>query len=157
MEFTGYLPEEGIPELFGNASMMVMPYSSATGSSGVAHLACEYGVPIVCANIADFREMAEDEGLAVEFYKTGDAGSMAETVMGLLENDKRLHEMGEMNFYAALRQTMPQIMRQYLRSFNLAQKRKALEPISRFRRIPKWVPSRSSIFRAAAPRWEAWM
>lgn len=157
IEFTGYLPEERIPELFGNASLMVMPYSSATGSSGVAHLACEYGVPIVCANIADFREMANDEGLAVEFYKTGDAGSMADTIAGLLNNDQRLHEMGEMNFYAALRQTMPQIMRQYLRSFNLAQKRKALEPINRFRRIPKWVPSRSSIFRAAAPRWEAWM
>jgi glycosyltransferase involved in cell wall biosynthesis len=157
IEFTGYLAEEKIPELFADASCMVMPYSSATGSSGVAHLACEFGVPIVCANIADFREMANDEGLAVEFYQIGDSASMAETVTAMLNNSKRLQEMGEMNFYAALRQTMPQIMRQYLRSFNLAQKRKALEPITRFRRIPQWVPKRSSIFRAAAPRWEPWM
>jgi glycosyltransferase involved in cell wall biosynthesis len=157
VEFTGYLPEEEIPALFSDASLMVMPYSSATGSSGVAHLACEFGVPIVCANIPDFREMSEDEGLAMEFYRTGDSDSMAQTITALLERPERLHEMGEANFYAALRQTMPRIMRQYLRSFSLAQKRKALEPISRFRRIPQWVPSRSRIFRAAAPRWEAWM
>ena len=157
IQFTGYLAEEKIPELFGDASVMVMPYSSATGSSGVAHLACEFGVPIVCAGIPDFREMAEDEGLAVEFYETGDSDSLAETVCAMLYDPDRLHEMGEMNFYAALRQTMPQIIRQYLRSFSLAQKRKALEPMRRFRRIPQWVPSRSSIFRAAAPRWETWM
>ncbi|HEY0565221.1 MAG TPA: glycosyltransferase [Terriglobales bacterium] len=157
VEFTGYLAEEKIPELFSDASMMVMPYSSATGSSGVAHLACNYGVPIVCADIPDFREMASDESLAVEFYETGNAESMAETMCTMLDSPERLLEMGEANFYAALRQTMPQIIRQYLRSFNLAQKRKALEPIARFRRIPSWVPSRSSIFRAAAPRWEPWM
>ncbi|MEO8726819.1 MAG: glycosyltransferase [Acidobacteriaceae bacterium] len=156
IEFTGYLAENDIPELFASASCMVMPYSSATGSSGVAHLACEFGVPIVCANIPDFREMAQDEGLAVQFYQTGDAVSMANAVVTLLNDPARLHEMGVMNFYAALRQTMPQIMRQYLRSFSLAQKRKALEPMKRFRRIPQWVPRRSSIFRAAAPRWEAW-
>ena len=51
---------------------MVMPYSSATGSSGVAHMACEYGVPIICADIADFREMGDDEQLAISFFKTGD-------------------------------------------------------------------------------------
>jgi len=52
---------------------------------------------------------------------------------------------------------MPQIIRSYLRSFTLYQKAKAMEPISRFRRIPGWVPSRSTIFRAAAPRWAPWM
>jgi uncharacterized membrane protein len=44
-----------------------------------------------------------------------------------------------------------------LRSFDLHQKSKALEPILRFRRIPSWIPSRSAIFRAAAPRWSPWM
>lgn len=156
VRFTGYMAEEQIPELFQKASMMVMPYSSATGSSGVAHLACEYGVPIVCADIPDFREMAQDEDLAVEFYETGDAESLGATMVKLLEDPARLQEMGEQNFYAALRQTMPQIMRKYLRSFDLHQRTQALSPLSRFRRIPSWVPSRSMIFRAAAPRWVPW-
>jgi len=156
VRFTGYLEEEQIPELFKKASVMVMPYSSATGSSGVAHLACEYGVPIICADIPDFREMAQDEDLAVEFYETGDSDALAETTINLLQNEERLREMAEQNFYAALRQTMPLIMRKYLRSFDLHHRTQALRPIARFRKIPGWVPSRSMLFRAAAPRWVPW-
>ncbi len=156
VEFTGYVAEEDIPELFRHASVLVLPYSSATGASGVAHLACEFGVPIISANINDFREMAYDEGLAVEFYETGNAASMATQLQNLLNDPNRMREMAEQNFSAALRMTMPQIMRQYLRAFDLHQSARALQPISRFRRIPSWIPSRSAIFRAAAPRWRSW-
>lgn len=157
IRFTGYVVEEQIPDLFRAATVLVMPYSSATGSSGVAHLACEYGVPILSADIPDFREMAVDEGLALLFYETGDPASLAERLIELLQDRELQREMAEQNFSAALRMTMPQIIRQYLRSFDLHKRAKALEPISRFRRIPAWVPSRSAIFRAAAPRWSSWM
>src|SRR5580658_10025834 len=65
IEFRGYIPEEAIPELFQSTSILVLPYDSATGSSGPAHQACEFGVPIVCADIDDFREMAAGEGMAI--------------------------------------------------------------------------------------------
>ena len=157
IEFTGYVPEDRLPELFSSASVVVMPYSSATGSSGVAHLACEYGVPIVSADIPDFREMGEDEGLAIAFYETGEPESLAKAMVDLLRDPQQQHDMAEQNFYAALRMTMPTIIRQYLRTFDLHQHAKMLDPISRFRRLPGWVPSRSAIFRAAAPRWSTWM
>jgi glycosyltransferase involved in cell wall biosynthesis len=157
IEFTGYVEEEKIAELFRSASVLVMPYSSATGSSGVAHLGCEYGVPILSADIQDFRDMAEDENLAIDFYRTGDAHSLADQLVRLLSDPARQQAMAEQNFSAALRMTMPQIILQYLRSFDLHQRAKAMEPISRFRRIPAWIPSRSVIFRAAVPRWSAWM
>jgi glycosyltransferase involved in cell wall biosynthesis len=157
IEFPGYLAEEQIPALFRDASLMVMPYTSATGSSGVAHLACEYGVPVVCSDIPDFREMAEDEGLAVDFYEPGNTDALADSMLALLQSPQRLREMAEQNFAAALRMTMPQIIRQYLRAFTLHQKRKALDPIARFRRLPNWVPSRSRLYRAASPRWASWM
>ncbi len=156
LQFTGYVAEDDIPKLFRKASVLVLPYSSATGASGVAHLACEFGVPIISAGIEDFREMAQDEDLAVEFYETGSAASLATRMRELLGNPEHMREMAEQNFSAALRMTMPQIIRQYLRSFDLQQRTRALEPISRFRRIPAWVPSRSAIFRAAAPRWQSW-
>ena len=135
---------------------MVLPYSSATGASGVAHLACEFGVPIVSADIRDFREMAGDEGLAVDFYDTGKTTGLLDHLRSLLSDEERLRDMAEQNFSAALRMTMPQIIRQYLRSFDLQQRTAALERISRFRRIPSWVPSRSAIFRAATPGWQSW-
>jgi glycosyltransferase involved in cell wall biosynthesis len=157
IEFTGYVAEDKIAELFRSATVMVLPYSSATGSSGVAHLAAEYGVPILSADIEDFRDMALDEGLAIDFYQTGSAESMAERIQDIIESPEKQKEMAEANFSAALRMTMPQIMRRYLRSFDVHQRAKALEPISRFRRLPAWIPSRSAIFRAAAPRWAPWM
>src|SRR5216684_1157789 len=51
IEFKGYVEEHDIPEMFGTSSFMVMPYTSATGASGVANLAAAYGVPIVCSDI----------------------------------------------------------------------------------------------------------
>jgi len=146
IEFTGYVPEEKIPELFGTASVTVMPYSSATGASGVAHLACEFGVPIISADIADFREMADDENLALDFYKVGDASSLANKLMELLRSPERQREMSEQNFSAALRMTMPQIMQQYLRSFEVHRRTRTLRPISWYRRLPAWLPSRSLFF-----------
>jgi len=146
IEFTGYVAEEDIPSLFGPASVTVMPYSSATGASGVAHLACEFGVPIVSADIADFREMADDENLALDFYQVGDASSLANKLLDMLRSPERMREMSEQNFSSALRMTMPQIMQQYLRSFELHRRTQALAPISRFRRLPAWLPSRSLFF-----------
>jgi hypothetical protein len=64
--------------------------------------------------------------------------------------------MSEQNFSAALRLTMPQIIRQYVRAFDRHQRARALESVSRFRRIPSWIPSRSAIFRASGPRWNGW-
>jgi glycosyltransferase involved in cell wall biosynthesis len=148
--------ENAIGELLASASVMVMPYSSAAGSSGVAHMACEYGLPIVCADIADFREMGADEQFAINFFKTGDAHSMADSIVNLLEDPVSQFEMAEANFAVALRQTMPMIIRQYLHSFTVEQRQSALRPLSRFRRLPGWVPLRSAIFRAAAPRWSQW-
>ena len=157
IEFTGYVAEEEIPALFRTASVLVLPYSSATGASGVAHLGCEYGVPILSADISDFRGMADDERLAMDFYRIGSAADLGDRIVALLNSPERQREMAEQNFSAALRMTMPQIIQQYLRSFSLHQRARALQPISRFRRIPGWIPSRSAFYRAAAPRWSAWM
>jgi glycosyltransferase involved in cell wall biosynthesis len=154
IEFTGYVPEEKIPEIFGTASFMVMPYTSATGASGVANLAAAHGVPIICSDVPDFREMGESGGLAIKFYPIGDKAALAGNMIELLENEREQHDMAEQNFSAALRMTMPQIIRQYVRAFDRHQRARALEAVSRFRRIPAWVPSRSAIFRAS--RWGSW-
>jgi glycosyltransferase involved in cell wall biosynthesis len=157
IEFIGYVEEEKIRDLFNSSSFMVMPYTSATGASGVAHLAAQHGVPIICSDIADFREMGENEGLAIKFYPIGDKEALARQMIDLLQSPEEQREMAEQNFSAALRLTMPQIIRQYVRAFDRHQRARALEAVSRFRRIPSWVPSRSAIFRASAPRWGKWV
>jgi len=126
VEFRGYVPEEAIPELFSTTSVVVMPYDSATGSSGPAHQACEYGVPIVCADIADFRDMAADEDMAVNFYKVGNAADLAHQLTSILQSPEQQRQMAEQNFSAAIQMTMPSVVRNYLRWFELNQRKKTV-------------------------------
>lgn len=147
IEFTGYVPEEKIADLFRSASVMVMPYSSATGASGVAHLACAYGVPILSSDVRDFVHMAEEEEMAIEFYRTEDSEDLAEKLLGLLESPERQKAMAGQNFLAALRMTMPRVIYEYVRDFGRAQQTRALRPIRWFRRLPPWV-SRSFLGKA---------
>ena len=129
IEFAGYIPEEQVPELFRTASLLLMPYSSSTGSSGVAHQAAEYGVPIVCSDLPEFQEMAEQEGLAIEFYDASDSSSFVNGVVDLLNSPPRLEEMSWRNYHAAERMTLPYIVQGYLELFrnNLRKKRRMRE------------------------------
>jgi glycosyltransferase involved in cell wall biosynthesis len=133
IEITGYVAEEELPDLFASATAMVMPYTSAGGSSGVAHLACQFGVPIICADIPDFRDMAEGCGMAIDFYRNGNSAELAKKLEALLADKQRQYEMAEQNFSAALRLTMPHIIGQYVRSFDWYGRRRA-----RFQR-PAWA------------------
>jgi glycosyltransferase involved in cell wall biosynthesis len=126
IEFRGYVPEEDFPELYQSTSVLVMPYDSATGSSGPAHQACEYGVPIVCADIADLREMAVDEDMAVSFYRTGDAKDMAEQLVTILTSPELHRRMAEHNYTAGVRMTMSCVIRSYLRWFELQKCKKTI-------------------------------
>jgi glycosyltransferase involved in cell wall biosynthesis len=119
IEFRGYVPEEAIPELFQSASIVVMPYDSATGSSGPAHQACEYGVPIVCADIPDFREMAENENMAIRFYKRGESVELAQELLAILQAPHLEQQMAQQNFAAGVEMTMGNVVGNYLRWFEL--------------------------------------
>jgi glycosyltransferase involved in cell wall biosynthesis len=132
VEFRGYVPEEAIPQLFGTTSVVVMPYDSATGSSGPAHQACEYGVPIVCADIADFRDMAADEDMAVNFYKLGNAADLANQLTAILQSPEQQRRMAEQNFSAAIQMTLPSVVRNYLRWFELNRRKKAVGSLPLF-------------------------
>ncbi len=143
IEFRGYVPEQAVPELFGTASIVVLPYDSATGSSGPAHQACEYGVPIVSADLGDFRDMAADEDMAISFYKTGDPVDLAAQLIGLLESPQDQRRAAEQNYAAAIRMTMPHIVRHYLRWFELERRKRAFG--SSMRRFPRLARGRSSL------------
>ena len=112
--------------------------SSSAGSSGVAHLACEYGVPIVASDIPDFQEIADQEGLAIDFYESGNVVSLAEHMLQLLQSPERLATMARQNFSAALRMSMPEIIRQF-------GVRHQVEPHEFHARSPRFVLGRALI------------
>lgn len=126
IEFRGYVPEDAIPELYQSTSIVVMPYDSSTGSSGPAHQACEFGIPIVCADIEDLRGMASNENMAVRFHKRGDAADLAEQIITILESPDLQHQMAEHNFAAGVEMTMTNVVRNYLRWFELHKVKRAI-------------------------------
>jgi glycosyltransferase involved in cell wall biosynthesis len=119
IDFLGYVPEERIPELYASTSVLVLPYDSATGSSGPAHQACEFGVPIVSADIPDFRAMASAEDMAIRFYRPGDAHDLAEHVGAILQSSELEHQMAEHNYAAAMQMNITCVVNGYLRWFEL--------------------------------------
>jgi glycosyltransferase involved in cell wall biosynthesis len=146
IEFRGYVAEDAIPDLFSSSSIVVMPYDSATGSSGPAHQACEYGVPIVCADINDFRDMAKDEDMAISFYKVGDAADLANQLGGILQSPEQQIRMAEHNFSAAMKMTMANVVGNYLRWFELKRAKRAIAA------VPSFAEEASSWRRSVFPR-----
>ncbi len=143
IEFRGFVPQPDVPELFATSSVLVMPYDSSTGSSGPAHQACEYGLPIVCADIPDFRCMAADEDMSVSFYSTGDAADLADKLVAILQSAELQREMSRHNYWAGIQMTMASIARTYLRWFELQQQKRVLAGKRFFAGKPRhWVRSR---------------
>jgi glycosyltransferase involved in cell wall biosynthesis len=138
IEFRGYVAEEDVPQLFRTTSVVVLPYDSATGSSGPAHQACEYGVPVVSADIGDFRDMAADESMAISFYRVGDPVDLATQLIGLLESPEAQRWAAEQNYAAAIRITMPHVVRHYLRWFELEKRKRIFDFSSRNGFLDRW-------------------
>jgi len=152
IDFRGYVPEEAIPELYQSMSIVVMPYDSATGSSGPAHQACEFGVPIVCADIEDLRGMASNENMAVRFHKRGDAQDLADQIVTILQSPELQHQMAEHNFIAGVEMTMTSVVKNYLRWFELHKCKRAIRKAGSLA-APRRLWNSALRSKAAAPDW----
>ncbi|MGD0215281.1 MAG: glycosyltransferase [Terriglobales bacterium] len=133
--FLGYVAEQAIPDLFREASLAVMPYTSSAGSSGVAHLAAQYGVPVIASGIPDFREIAEHEGIAMRFFTPGDADGLVEQLLLALNSPDDLKAMAWRNYEAGVSMSMPLVVREYVRSFRQHERIKTLQLAASLRRV----------------------
>jgi len=156
IRFLGYVDEEKIADVFQSASLAVMPYTSSAGSSGVAHLAAQYGLPIVASDIRDFKELAEHERIAIQFFATGNANDLARRLLELLESPGQLETMAKRNFVAALQMTMPEVVRQYVRSFRRNRRLKVLQDLARLRQSAGWFPGREAAAASCAAEVQSW-
>ena len=134
IRFLGYVPEKSIADLFREASLAVMPYTSSAGSSGVAHLAAQYGVPVIASGIQDFRDLAEHEGIAMRFFTPGDVESLIEQLLLALNSPSELKEMAWRSYAAGVAMSMPLVVREYIRSFRQHERIKTLQAAAALRR-----------------------
>jgi glycosyltransferase involved in cell wall biosynthesis len=134
IRFLGYVAEKSIPDLFRDASVAVMPYTSSAGSSGVAHLAAQYGVPVIASGIQDFHDLAEHEGIAMRFFTPGDVDSLVEQLLMALNSPDELKEMAWRSYAAGVAMSMPLVVREYIRAFRQNERVKILQLAASLRR-----------------------
>jgi glycosyltransferase involved in cell wall biosynthesis len=155
IEFLGYVQEKDVSKIFATSSVLVMPYDSSTGSSGPAHQACEFGVPIVCADIPDFRCMAADDDMAILFYKRGDSDELADKLVTVLQSPELQRQMSDYNYEAGVQMTMANVSRNYLRWFELHKFKRSMEGQGAFARLKnRWTNALSSGTGKTADRWQ---
>lgn len=130
VHFTGYVPEAAVAQTFRDASLVVFPYTSTTGSSGVLHQAGSYGKAAVLPNIGDLAEVITEEGYAGEFFTPEDAPSLAAAIARLLDDPEHCAELGQRNYLASQGLPLTEVVDWYLLHFELilAQKQPFAQP-----------------------------
>lgn len=117
VRFLGYVPETQLPGLFRRSSVLVLPYTSAAGTSGVVHQACEYGLPVVAAAIPEMTEIAKEHGVSMDFYPPGNGTVLAERLIRLLKSDELRLEVAQKNLLAGHNMQISQVVGGYLNLF----------------------------------------
>ena len=124
LTFTGYVAEEDVPVIFSESAMVVFPYTSTTGSSGVLHQAGSYGKAVVMPDLGDLSILVKDEGYRGEFFNPLSTESLASAIKELVVNEDYRYIMAKANYKAATALPMSQIAEMYLDTFEEIQEKK---------------------------------
>ncbi len=117
IRFTGYVEEEDVPKIFNDAAMVVFPYTSTTGSSGVLHQAGSYAKAVIMPDLGDLALLVKDEGYLGEFFEPEDVQSLANAIEKLVIDEAYRNEMGLTNYKAAHAFPMNKITDMYIEHF----------------------------------------
>ncbi len=124
LTFTGYVAEEDVPTIFGESAMVVFPYTSTTGSSGVLHQAGSYGKAVVMPDLGDLSILVKEEGYCGEFFNPECVDSLANAIENIVMNDEYRIALGKTNYKAATAYPMSRITAMYLEEFMSIQQQK---------------------------------
>lgn len=118
LTFTGYVEEEDVPVIFSESAMVVFPYTSTTGSSGVLHQAGSYGKAVVMPDLGDLGILVKEEGYRGEFFNPESLHSLATGIQNLVTNEAYRTEIAKANYQAATALPMSRIAQMYIDVFN---------------------------------------
>lgn len=117
VRFTGYVEEEDVPVIFNESAVVVFPYTSTTGSSGVLHQAGSYGKAVVMPDLGDLALLVQDEGYLGEFFEPTSVKSLAYAIEILVTNEAHRLHIAKTNYKAATSHPMSKITQMYIEEF----------------------------------------
>jgi glycosyltransferase involved in cell wall biosynthesis len=115
--FTGYVAEQDVAKIFTESTIVVFPYTSTTGSSGVLHQAGSYGKAVVMPNLGDLELLVKEEGYSGEFFNPESSSSLAKAIATILDDDNYRRRLAMNNFNAANALSMQKITAMYMAEF----------------------------------------
>ena len=125
--FTGYVAENDVERIFTESTIVVFPYTSTTGSSGVLHQAGSYGKAVVMPDLGDLALLVEEEGYKGEFFNPTSSTSLAKAIATILDDDAYRRRLAITNYKAASALTMDKITDMYVREFHQIKVEVAIE------------------------------
>jgi glycosyltransferase involved in cell wall biosynthesis len=117
LTFTGYVEEDEIPRLFKQSAVVVFPYTSTTGSSGVLHQAGAYGKAVIMPDLGDLALLVKEEGYRAEFFEPTSSASLATSIETIVTNEAYRIALGLANYQAASAYPMSMVTDIYLDTF----------------------------------------
>jgi glycosyltransferase involved in cell wall biosynthesis len=117
LRFTGYVEEHEVSTLFNNSAVVVFPYTSTTGSSGVLHQAGSYGKAVVMPDLGDLALLVNDEGYRGEFFEPENVDSLTKAIETIITKEQYRVALGKANYKAATAYPMQKITDMYLEAF----------------------------------------
>lgn len=106
VRFTGYVEDYELDAIWNDSTLLVMPYRTCTGVSGVYQLAKSYGVPVVAFDVDGIRTSTVDTGGGAAFVQPGDAKALAAEMSGLWHDRERLSALARRNAEASAEWTI---------------------------------------------------
>jgi len=113
----GYVPRADLPALFADATVVVVPARASTGSSGVIHRAVGHGRAVLVSDLPDFRALAKEEDLRLEWYEAGDVDALARALATLLDDRGRREALARHNLLSLTRLAPRRTADAYLATF----------------------------------------
>lgn len=92
--FARYVPYEEVPLFFSAADLLVQPYVTFAGQSGVTQTAYLHRVPVVATDVGGLPELVLD-GKTGCIVKAGDVAALSRAIQELLADPARRRELGE--------------------------------------------------------------
>lgn len=133
LTFTGYVAEEDVATIFNESAVVVFPYTSTTGSSGVLHQAGSYGKAVVMPDLGDLALLVKDEGYKGEFFEPTSVDSLANAIEAIVTKDAYRISLGEANYNAATAFPMERITDMYLEQFEMIVANKSVNSLESLR------------------------
>jgi glycosyltransferase involved in cell wall biosynthesis len=100
-QFIGSVPEPELKQLFTKSDLIILPYRTAPGVSGVLYQACGYGLPPLLSSIPELTSIVDEMGIKAFFFLPGDIESLAHAIKVALDNQSLCVEVARHNLKVA--------------------------------------------------------